>query len=85
MQFLSGHQNFAESTEEIPPLSKEEAKEKLEELRRKAVEKRAEQALIDKEEAKRNEVGLLWCLKELHNVTCHSENSHEEHKGGPAN
>jgi hypothetical protein len=55
---LSGHQNFAESTEEIPPLSKEEAKEKLEELRRKAAEKKAKQALIDKEEAKKNEVRL---------------------------
>jgi hypothetical protein len=51
-----GHENFSESTEEIPPLTKEEQKQRLEELRNAAAERRAKQALIDKEEAKKNEV-----------------------------
>jgi UBX domain-containing protein 1/4 len=52
----SEHTDFSESTEEIPQLSKEEQKAKLEELRKAAAERRAKQALIDKEEAKKNEV-----------------------------
>jgi hypothetical protein len=47
--------NFAESTEEIAPLTEEEKKARLEELRQKMAEKRAKQAIIDKEE---NEVYL---------------------------
>jgi hypothetical protein len=48
--------NFAESTEEIAPLTEEEKKARLEELRQKMAEKRAKQAIIDKEEQKKNEV-----------------------------
>ncbi len=48
--------NFSESTEEIAPLTEEEKKQRLEELRVKMNEKRAKQAIIDKEEQKKNEV-----------------------------
>ena len=52
----SGHTDFAESTEEIAPLTEEEKKAKLEELRQKLKDKRANQALQDQEDAKKNEV-----------------------------
>lgn len=51
------HVNFAESTEEIAPLTEEEKKVKLEELKRKAAERRAGTSAQDKLEQKRNEVG----------------------------
>lgn len=50
------HTDFSESTDEIAPLTEEEKKARLEELREKLKEKRANQAIVDKEEAKRNEV-----------------------------
>lgn len=50
------HINFAESTEEIAPLTEEEKKAKLEELKRKAAERRAGTSAQDKLEQKRNEV-----------------------------
>ena len=50
------HVNFAESTEEIAPLTEEEKKAKLEELKRKAAERRAGTSVQDKLEQKRNEV-----------------------------
>lgn len=50
------HQNFSESTEEIKPLTEEEKKQKLADMRAALAEKKAKQALIDKEDAKRNEV-----------------------------
>jgi hypothetical protein len=53
----SGHENFSESTEEIAPLTEEEKKQRLEELRAKMSEKKARQAAEDKEEQKKNEVG----------------------------
>lgn len=49
----SGHDQFEESTEEIKPLTEEEKKAKLEELRKKLAAKRAAK---DQEEAKANEV-----------------------------
>jgi len=55
----SEHTKFEESTEEIAPLTEEEKKQKLEELRANLAEKRAKQAIIDKEEAKKNEVHSL--------------------------
>ncbi|KAI1173142.1 DNA-binding protein [Nemania sp. FL0916] len=51
----SDHADFSESTEEIAPLSAEEKKQRLAELREKVKNKRANQAIADKEEAKRNE------------------------------
>ena len=49
------HQDFAESTEEIKPLTEEEKKAKLQELRDRMAAKRADQAAKDKEEKKQNE------------------------------
>ncbi|KAF2153120.1 hypothetical protein K461DRAFT_277922 [Myriangium duriaei CBS 260.36] len=49
------HVNFDESTEEIAPLTEEEKKAKLEELRQKLALKRAGQADQDKIDKKRNE------------------------------
>ncbi|RYP18956.1 hypothetical protein DL765_003634 [Monosporascus sp. GIB2] len=49
------HADFSESTEEIAPLTEEEKKARLEELREKVRAKKANQALADKEEQKRNE------------------------------
>ncbi|KAI0405989.1 ubiquitin-related domain-containing protein [Xylaria palmicola] len=51
----SGHDDFAESTEEIAPLTEEEKQQRLNELREKMKAKRANQAVVDKEEHKRNE------------------------------
>ncbi|OLL22557.1 hypothetical protein NEOLI_000760 [Neolecta irregularis DAH-3] len=51
----SGHEKFAESTEEINPLTEEEKKLKLEDLRQKLAQKRAFEALQDREAEKRNE------------------------------
>ncbi|KAI1819086.1 ubiquitin-related domain-containing protein [Xylaria intraflava] len=51
----AGHADFSESTEEIAPLTEEEKKQKLAELREKMMAKRANQAVVDKEEQKRNE------------------------------
>ncbi len=53
----TGHMNFAESTEEIAPLTEEEKKAKLEELRAKAAAKRAGGSEQDKLDKKKNEVG----------------------------
>lgn len=52
----TGHINFSESTESIKPLTEEEKKAKLEELRQKAAAKRAGTQDVDKSEQKRNEV-----------------------------
>ncbi|KAI0024184.1 ubiquitin-related domain-containing protein [Xylariomycetidae sp. FL0641] len=51
----SGHTDFAESTEEIAPLTEEEKKKRLEELRERVKAKKANQAVADKEDQKRNE------------------------------
>ena len=51
----SGHTNFEESTEEIKPLTEEEKKERLAQMRQKLAEKRAAQSQVDKEESKANE------------------------------
>lgn len=76
----SEHQNFSESTEEIAPLTEEEKKQKLEELRQKAKERKAKQAIIDKEEAKKNEVPILleiWPTNLI--LTNITENQNEIH------
>ena len=56
MARCSGHDQFEESTEEIAPLTEEEKKQRLDELREKMAEKKAKQAVLDKEEQKKNEV-----------------------------
>ena len=52
------HVDFAESTEEIAPLTEEEKKAKLEELRLRLAEKRSGVSEQDKADKKRNEVSL---------------------------
>ena len=51
----TGHENFSESAEVLAPLTEEEKKQKLEELKQKLAEKRAGQAEIEKAERKRND------------------------------
>ncbi|KAI1081209.1 ubiquitin-related domain-containing protein [Whalleya microplaca] len=60
----SGHTDFAESTEQIAPLTEEEKKKRLEELRERVKAKRAGQAEVDKEEQKRNEAIRRKATKE---------------------
>lgn len=62
------HMNFAESTEEIAPLTEEEKKARLEELRQKMAEKRAKQAIIDKEEQRKNEKIRMKSTKEVQDI-----------------
>ncbi|KAH0613188.1 uncharacterized protein H6S33_009568 [Morchella sextelata] len=50
------HQNFEESTEIIKPLTEEEKAAKLQELRERLAEKKASQAIKDREEQKKNEL-----------------------------
>lgn len=50
------HVDFAESTEEIAPLTEEEKKAKIEELRRKLKEKKEGMSEQDKLDKKKNEV-----------------------------
>ena len=58
----TGHVDFAESTEEIAPLTEEEKKAKLDDLRKKLAEKRAGGSEQDKIEKKRNEASpFLYC------------------------
>ena len=52
----SEHVDFSESTEEIAPLTEEEKKAKLQELRERLAAKRATQSEQDKVDKKRNEV-----------------------------
>ncbi|KAI0005632.1 ubiquitin-related domain-containing protein [Xylariaceae sp. FL0662B] len=60
----SGHTDFAESTEEIAPLTEEEKKQRLEELRERVRAKKAGRAEVDKEEQKRNEAIRRKATKE---------------------
>ena len=55
----TGHVDFAESTEDIAPLTEEEKKAKLEELRAKLAAKRAGTSEQDKADKKKNEVGYI--------------------------
>ena len=52
----SEHTDFSESTEEVAPMTEEEKKARLDELRNRLKSKKAASAMQDKEEAKRNEV-----------------------------
>lgn len=51
----TGHDDFAESAEELAPLTEEEKKARLEELKQKLAQKRAGQADEDRVAVKRNE------------------------------
>jgi len=52
----SGHDQFEESTDEIKPLTEDEKKQKLEELRAKMAEKKTRKAAEDAKENKANEL-----------------------------
>lgn len=52
----SQHVDFSESTEELAPLTEDQKKERLDELREKLAAKRAVQSEQDKVDQKRNEV-----------------------------
>ncbi|KAJ2997094.1 hypothetical protein NUW58_g762 [Xylaria curta] len=64
----SGHADFAESTEQIAPLTEEEKQQRLAELREKVKAKRANQAIVDKEEQKRNEQIRQKATKESQDI-----------------
>ncbi|EJD52257.1 hypothetical protein AURDEDRAFT_83288, partial [Auricularia subglabra TFB-10046 SS5] len=51
----SGHDQFEESTEEVKPLTEEEKKQKLEDLRAKLAAKRAAKSTVEAQENKANE------------------------------
>lgn len=53
------HLGFAESLEEVAPLTEEEKKARLDDLRQKLAEKRAGMSEQDKIDKKRNEVSTL--------------------------
>lgn len=57
------HVDFAESTEELAPLTEEEKKNRLTELREKLAAKRAAQSEQDKQDKKRNEVCVKFIYK----------------------
>jgi DNA-binding IclR family transcriptional regulator len=73
---FSGHDQFEESTEEIAPLTEEEKKQRLDELREALAQKRAKQAVLDKEEQRKNEVRgscyllFLFCRTPQTNLAC---------------
>lgn len=52
----SQHVDFSESTEELAPLTEDQKKERLDELRKKLAAKKAVQSVQDKEDQKKNEV-----------------------------
>lgn len=64
----TGHDDFAESTEEIAPLTEEERAAKLSAAHAKLAEKRANQAIQDKEDAKKNEKIRQRATKESHEL-----------------
>ena len=64
----SGHESFAESTEEIAPLTEEEKKQKLAELREKMREKREKVSVQDKADQKRNEQIRMKSTKETQDL-----------------
>lgn len=52
----SGHENFSQSTEEIAPLTAEQSKEKLAELKHKSLARKEVQKTQEREDAKKNEL-----------------------------
>ncbi|KJZ68993.1 hypothetical protein HIM_11620 [Hirsutella minnesotensis 3608] len=63
------HADFSESTEEIAPLTEDEKKARLEELRERLKAKKAAQSVEDKEEHKRNEVNTSLRTPDLLRLT----------------
>lgn len=64
----SGHANFEESTEEKKPLTEEEKAAKLQELREKAAQRKADKAKLEAEEFKKNEAIRRKGGKEINQI-----------------
>lgn len=64
----TGHDNFSQSTDVIKPLTDEEKKAALEELRKKAAERKALKDIVDKEEQKKNEKIRMKSTKEVQEI-----------------
>lgn len=64
----SGHDQFEESTEEIKPLTEEEKKQKLAELREKMAQKRALKAIEDAKEQKATEALRRKAGKDMNQI-----------------
>lgn len=62
LNYRRDHTDFSESTEEIAPLTEEEKKAKLDELRERLKAKKAAGSVKDKEEQKRNEVSTVQLI-----------------------
>lgn len=77
------HVNFAESRFEVPQLTEEEKKVKLEALRRKLLEKRSDISEQDKMDKKKNEVNNRDIIELGAAVDFCLGNSAKEYKGGP--
>jgi hypothetical protein len=83
LHLVRGHDDFAESTDEIAPLTEEEKQARLAEMRAKLSEKKAAQAIKDKEDARANEVCFLAHHSNLYIslLTRNIENSPKGHQG----
>lgn len=79
----SQHVDFSESTEEIAPLTEDQKKQKLEELRERLAAKRAVQSVQDKADDKRNEVSDIPELRCMASLTNSAANPNEGHKRKP--
>lgn len=71
----SGHDQFEESTEDVKPLTDEEKKQKLQELREKLAAKRAVKSVAETQEQKSNEIirrkaGKARRLRSIHPRRC---------------
>lgn len=76
----SQHVDFSESMEEIAPLTEDQKKQKLEELRERLSVKRAAQSVQDKADDKRNEVSDTAdprCVVLLTNSAANPNEGHE--------
>lgn len=79
----SQHVDFSESTEEIAPLTEDQKKERLNELREKLAAKRAVQSEQDKADQKRNEVCAPLLTGTGNKLTREPGNPAEEHQREP--
>lgn len=64
----TGHDQFSQSTEEIKPLTEEEKKAKLAAMMKARDERKALQAIKDKEEAKKNEKIRMKSTQEIQHI-----------------
>jgi hypothetical protein len=79
----SQHVDFSESTEDIAPLTEDQKKQKLQELRERLAAKRAVQSVQDKADDKRNEVSDIPASRCMASLTNSAANPNEGHKRKP--